>query len=159
MSASTQPEWLANWEPDPETVGKHGNPAWSKGMKSPNPKGRPKGIIDKRRKMSLALIEDAEQIAAVVVAKAKEGDLQAAGLVLQRVLPTLAAQAEKVQFDLDPSAPLAQQVEQVLAATAAGNIAPDNAKRIIETIGALGAIRQMDDVEQRLAALEGQQPL
>jgi hypothetical protein len=69
-------------------------------------------------------------------------------------MPTLAAQSEKVQFDLDPSAPLAQQVEQVLAATADGEISPDNAKRIIEAIGALGAIRQMDEIEARLAALE-----
>ena len=127
-------------------------------MKSPNPTGRPKGIVDKRHKVTAALLDDAQHIAGVVVAAAKAGDLHAAGLVLSRVMPTLAAQAEKVQFDLDPSAPLAEQVEQVLAATAAGEIAPDNAKRIIETIGALGAIRQMDDVERRLAALEEQQP-
>ena len=38
-----------------------------------------------------------------------------------------------------------------------GEIAPDNAKRIIETIESLGAIRQMDDIEDRLAALEAQQ--
>jgi hypothetical protein len=100
------------------------------------------------------MLSDANEIVEVVIAKAKEGDLQAAAIVLGRVMPTLAAQAEKVQFDLDPSAPLAQQVEQVLAATAAGEIAPDNAKRIIETIGALGAIRQMDELEQRLTALE-----
>lgn len=90
----------------------------------------------------------------MVIEKAKEGDLQAASLILARVMPTLAAQAEKVQFNLDTSAPLAQQVEQVLAATAEGEIAPDNAKRIIEVIGALGAIRQMDDIEARLKALE-----
>ena len=80
-----------------------------------------------------------------------------AGLVLSRVMPTLASQAEKVQFDLDPSAPLGKQVEQVLAAMKDGEIAPDNAKRIIETIESLGAIRQMDDIEERLAALEAQQ--
>jgi hypothetical protein len=100
------------------------------------------------------MLSDAHEIAGVVVAKAKEGDLQAASLVLARVMPTLAAQSEKVEFDLDPSAPLAQQVEQVLAATASGHMAPDNAKRIIEAIGALGAIRHMDEIEGRLAVLE-----
>jgi len=132
-----------------------GNPNWSKGMKSPNPSGRPKGIVDKRHRVTQAMLNDAHEIAAVVVAKAKEGDLQAASLVLARVMPTLAAQSEKVQFDLDTSAPLAQMVEQVLGATAEGEIAPDNAKRIIEAIGALGAVRQMDELELRLAALEG----
>ena len=157
MTSNAEPEWKNNWEPDPEAQ-KPGNPAWTKGMKSPNPTGRPKGIVDKRHKVTQALLDDAHNIAGVVVAAAKEGDLHAAGLVLSRVMPTLAPQAEKVQFDLDPSAPLAEQVEQVLAATAAGEIAPDNAKQIIDLVGALGAIRQMDDVEQRLAALEGQQP-
>ena len=44
-----------------------------------------------------------------------------------------------------------------LAATADGEIAPDSAKQIIDLVGVLSAIRQMDDVEQRLAALEEQQ--
>lgn len=153
MTANTEPDWKQAWEPDPDAP-KTGNPSWQKGMKSPNPSGRPKGIVDKRHKVTQALLNDAQEIAGVVVAKAKEGDLQAASLVLARVMPTLAAQAEKVQFDLDPAAPLAQQVEQVLAATAQGDIAPDNAKRIIEAIGALGAIRHMDEIESRLAALE-----
>lgn len=146
-------EWMKDWKSDSDEP-KTGNPNWHKGMKSPNPKGRPKGIVDKRQKVTQAMLSDAHEIADVVITKAKEGDLQAASLVLSRVMPTLAAQAEKVQFDLDPSAPLAQQVEQVLMATAIGEIAPDNTKRIIEAIGALGAIRQMDEIEQRLAALE-----
>ncbi|WJG10363.1 DUF5681 domain-containing protein [Aliiglaciecola sp. LCG003] len=152
-TTKAEPDWKQNWKPDPDTP-KTGNPNWRKGMSSPNPSGRPKGIVDKRHKVTQALLNDAHEIANVVVAKAKEGDLQAASLVLARVMPTLAAQSEKVQFDLDPSAPLAQQVEQVLAATADGEISPDNAKRIIEAIGALGAIRQMDEIEARLAALE-----
>ena len=156
MTSSTQPSWLSDNKPD-DTPKKGGNPNWTPGMKSPNPKGRPKGIVDKRHKVTAALLDDAHHIAGVVVAAAKTGDLQAAGLVLSRVMPTLASQAEKVQFDLDPSAPLSKQVEQVLAAMKDGEIAPDNAKRIIETIESLGAIRQMDDIEERLAALETQQ--
>lgn len=123
-------------------------------MRSPNPKGRPKGIIDKRQKVSQAMLEDANEITRVVVAKAKDGDLQAASLVLSRVLPALSPQTEKVQFDLDPAAPLAKQVEQVLMAISIGEISPDTGKQIIETISALGAIRQMDDIEQRILALE-----
>jgi len=142
--------------PEPE-VKKGGNPAWSKGMRSPNPKGRPRGIVDKRRKITQALLDDANEITNVVIAKAKAGDLQAAALVLSRVTPTLSAQAEKVQFHLDTSAPLAEQGKQILAATADGEIAPDSAKQIIDLVGVLSAIRQMDDVEQRLAALEEQQ--
>lgn len=153
-NAQEKPEWLENWKPDPDAP-KTGNPNWKPGMKSPNPKGRPKGIVDKRHKVTQAMLSDAHEIAGVVVAKAKEGDLQAASLVLARVMPTLAAQAERVEFDLDPSAPLAKQVEQVLSATASGELSTDHAERIIKAIGALGAIRQMDEIESRLSALEG----
>jgi len=131
-----------------------GNPNWKRGMQSPNPKGRPRGIIDKRQKISRAMLDEANEITRIVVAKAKDGDLQAASLVLSRVLPALSTQTEKVQFDLDPTAPLAAQVEQVLLAISTGEVSPDIGKQIIETISALGAIRQMDDIEQRIAALE-----
>lgn len=57
-------------------------------------------------------------------------------------------------FDLDPTAPLAKQVEQVLSATAAGQISTDVAKQIIDAISALGAIRQTEEFEARLARLE-----
>lgn len=153
-NSQAKPEWLQDRKPDSDAP-QAGNPKWYKGMKSPNPKGRPKGIVDKRHKMTQAMLDDAHEIAGVVVAKAKEGDLQAASLVLARVMPTLSAQAERVEFDLDPSAPLAKQVEQVLSATSNGELSTDHAERIIKAIGALGAIRQMDEFESRLAALEG----
>jgi len=76
-----------------------GNPDWIKGMKSPNPKGRPKGIIDKRQRLSRTMLEDASEITRMVVDKAKDGNLQAATIVLSRVLPALSPQTEKVQFD------------------------------------------------------------
>ena len=132
-----------------------GNKGWHKGMKSPNPKGRPKGIVDRRTKISQAMLGEASAIVDAVMARAKKGDVQAAQLILSRVIPTLAAQSEKVEFELDTSAPLAQQVEQVLKATSEGDISPDSAQRIIQVIGALGEIRHLDEIENRLAVLEG----
>ena len=132
-----------------------GNKAWVKGMKSPNPKGRPKGIVDRRAKITESMLTDASDIVEAVVAKAKQGDVQAAQLIISRVLPTLAAQSEKVEFELDTAASLAEQTEQVLAATSKGVLSPDSAQRIIQIIGALGEIRHLEDIEDRLAALEG----
>lgn len=132
-----------------------GNKAWVKGMKSPNPKGRPKGIVDRRAKITESMLTDASDIVEAVVAKAKQGDVQAAQLIISRVLPTLAAQSEKVEFELDTAASLAEQTEQVLAATSKGILSPDSAQRIIQIIGALGEIRHLEDIEDRLAALEG----
>lgn len=128
---------------------------WTKGMRSPNPAGRPKGIVDKRSKVSQALLDEANEIARVVIDAALEGDMQAASLVLARIAPTLRAQGEKVNFSFDAKAPLAEQVEAVLQAVAEGEVAPDVGKQIIESIGALGALRQVDELESRIAALEG----
>lgn len=145
------------WEKDGTEKPKNtGNPNWKPGMRSPNPAGRPKGIVDKRMKMRQMLDGKVEDVLAVVIKAALANDIQAASLVLSRAMPSLKSRDDHVQFDLNTKAPLAEQVEQVLSAMAGGDISPDTAKQVIETIGALGAVRQMEELEQRLAALEGQ---
>ena len=131
-----------------------GNPNWHRGMKSPNPNGRPKGIIDKRMKVNQALLNDADDIAKVVIQSALNGDMQAASLVLSRIAPVLKAQAETVQFELDASASVTEQAQSVLQAIADGLVAPDVGKQIIDVIGALNGIRQIDELEQRIEAME-----
>jgi Asp-tRNA(Asn)/Glu-tRNA(Gln) amidotransferase B subunit len=108
--------------------------------------------------MSEELMDAAGKIQRVVVDAALAGDIQAAQLVLNRVTPNLRAQSQTVEFDFDAAASLATQVEQVLAAVATGDIAPDTAKQIVESIGALAAVRQVDELARRLDALEGRSP-
>lgn len=143
--------------PAPPKPKRTGSPTWTPGMRSPNPAGRPKGIVDKRSKLAQRMLADAESIVSVLIEKALEGDTGAASLILSRVLPSLRSQAEKVSFDFDPTAPVARQVEQVLAAVADAAVAPDVGKQIIEAIGALSAIRATEELEVRLAALEAKQ--
>lgn len=127
---------------------------WQRGGPSPNPKGRPRGVKDRRTLATERLMNAVDEISEVVITEAKEGDMQAAGLIFGRVLPALAPQSEKVKFDLDTTAPLAKQVEQVLAAVATGLVSADIAKKIIDAIASLGSIRQLDDLEERIAKLE-----
>ncbi len=127
---------------------------WERGGPSPNPKGRPPGIVDKRTRVSQALLDDAPAVARVVVDAALEGDMQAASLVLSRIAPVLRGQMEKVAFEFDATAPVARQVEQVLAAVARGQVAPDVGKQIIDAVQALSTIRATEELEARLAALE-----
>ena len=103
------------------------------------------------------MFNDADSIVDAMVEKALRGDTGAAGLILSRVLPALRSQSEKVSFAFDATAPVARQVEQVLAAVAAGAVAPDVGKQIIEAVGALSAIRATEELEARLAALEARQ--
>lgn len=126
-------------------------------MPSPNPSGRPPGITDKKAKLAHRMLADADGIVAALIEKALEGDTGAASLILGRVMPSLRSQAEKISFDFDATAPVARQVEQVLAAIADAAVAPDVGKQIIEAIGALSAIRATEELEARLAALEAKQ--
>ena len=127
---------------------------WKKGGPSPNPRGRPRGVKDKRTRINQQLLDATSEIATKVIEAAKEGDLQAAGLVFGRVLPALTSQNEKVKFNLNVDAPLTTQVEQVLVAMADVKLSADVAKQIIETISTLGTIRQLDEFETRIRQLE-----
>lgn len=149
-----QPEWLKDWKPDSDAP-QVGNPNWRKGMKSPNPSGRPRGIVDKRMRVTKLLEDDADKVVRVVIDSVLKGDVQAASLVLARIAPALKAQAEKVSFEFDATAPMTEQVQAVLQGIADGNVPPDVGKQIIESIATLAGIKQIDELEQRLAALEG----
>lgn len=150
MNDVTAPDWLKNHVPAPNP----GNPNWKKGGPSPNPAGRPKGVLDKRQKVSEALRDDAPAVARVVIEAALAGDMTACGLVLSRIAPTLRAQLETVQFDFDPSLPIGRQIEAVLAAVAAGQVAPDVGQTIIASIGTLSSVRKDEELEQRIIQLE-----
>lgn len=146
-------------EPPPRQTGTAQAPAapparWYKGMPSPNKAGRPKGITDKRTKVTQALMDDAPAVARVVVDAALEGDLQACGIVLARVAPALRPETHPVQFEFDPSAPIVEQIEQVLAAIATGAVSPDVGKQIIDAIGTLSDARAVEQLEARIITLE-----
>lgn len=131
-----------------------GNPAWFKGCDSPNPKGRPKGLPDKRLLATQEALDEMRNIVAVLVGKALEGDTNAASIVLSKVMPSLKAQAEKVNFDLNTEATASEQVAQVLNAIAAGDLAPDVGRLIIESVKALAEVKASEELEARIVALE-----
>jgi len=157
MSAVEAPPWMEGWQTsslqDAAQPRPPGNPAWKKGMPSPNPKGRPAGCTP-QSKLVQRMLEDADGIVDALIAKALDGDSNAASLVLSRIVPSIKAQSEKVTFDFDHTAPVSQQVEQVLAAIADARLAPDVGKQIIDAIGNLSSIRATEELEARIAALE-----
>lgn len=147
MAAIEQPDWLkAHHDANPSG----GQRGWLPGQ-SGNPAGRPKG--SKNRK-TLQFEKDGSAIARVVISKALEGDMQAANLVLQRLSPPLRARAERVMFELTPDAPLTTQAQQVLVAVAEGGIDPETGQLLISCITSFAGLKQVDDLEQRLLALE-----
>jgi len=133
---------------------KQGNPKWIRGMESPNKSGRPRGIVDRRAKLNKLLEGKAESVLNVVIDAALEKDVQAASLILSRVMPILKQQDERVEFELDIKAPMSGQVEQILKALSEGLLSSDMAKQIIETVGVLDSIRQAESLNNRVAKLE-----
>ena len=156
MNAITPP-WGKDWTPAPVTetpVRGAGNPNWTPGCPSPNPNGRPAGRPDKRLLATQEALDEMRNIVAMLVGRALEGDTNAASIVLSKVLPSVKAQAEKVHFDFDSSAPVSHQVAQVLDAIAAGAVAPDVGRLVIESVKALSDVRATEELAARIEALE-----
>lgn len=150
MNDVLQPDWLKNHTPS----GAPGNPGWKKGMSSPNPAGRPKGSLSKSDRIARVLNDEGPEVVRVVLDAAKAGDMTACGHILNRLVPALRSQSEKVQFSFDPSLPIARQVEAVLAAVAAGEVPPDVGQTIVAMISNLANVRATEELEQRLTLLE-----
>ena len=147
--AVQQPEWMKGFVPGPDTkfmVGNSGNPA-----------GRPRGISDKRAKLMKQMLDEGEDVLKGVLAKAKEGDSANAALVLNRILPALRSNSLAVAFNFDPELPIGRQIEQVLAAVAAGEVPPDVGQQIIAMIGTLSNVRAAEDLERRIIQLEAKE--
>lgn len=160
MTAAIQPPWGNDWKPAPPTppaskpVQSVGNPAWKPGCPSPNPKGRPAGLPDKRLLATQAALDEMRNIVAMLVGRALEGDTNAASIVLSKVLPSVKAQMEKVEFDFDSSAPISEQVSAVLDGVAQGKLAPDVGRLIIDSVARLSDVRMQETLEARIEALE-----
>jgi hypothetical protein len=153
-TSEDKPDWLKNYHSQPDPARPPGARGFSPGV-SGNPAGRPKGRKDKKTRIAEEFERDGSKVARVVIDKAMTGDMTAANLVLQRISPPLKTRAEKVKFELNSKAPLTDQARQVLAAMATGEIDPDTAQVVINCISAFAGLRQVDELDERLRALEG----
>lgn len=122
---------------------------------SGNPAGRPKGARDRKNVVAAEFAKEGSAVARVVIEKAKEGDMGAAALVLQRLSPPLRPQAEKVTFDFDPSLPLADQGTAILTAVSRGEIDPDTGKMLLDMVAAHLGLRDVETVLDELKRLRG----
>ena len=132
---------------------------WKKGEPSPNPSGRPPGIVDKRMRLTRLLSDDSEAIIKQVIEQAKSGDLQAAKLVLDRVAAPLRNKSQLVNFDLDTTSSFTGQARQIFMAISKGDIDPDTGKLILDSITSVSRISELDEINRRLEALESVHPI
>lgn len=120
---------------------------------SGNPKGRPRGsglVGDMRR----AIADHASEVLDALVRKALEGDVQACRALLDRVCPPLRAESLPVMVPGMEAGSLSGRAEAAMKAVAQGNLSPDTAAALMAAVGALAKVREVDELERRIAALE-----
>lgn len=118
---------------------------------SGNPSGRPKSANAELRKR---LAKDGEKIIQAVVDQALEGDMTAAKIILDRILPPLRPTAAPVNVPTPPDANLTDTAQAILNAAAQGHIPADTASQLITATANLTRINELEELKPRLEALE-----
>lgn len=131
---------------DPKRPGR-----WKPG-ESGNPAGRRPGTGEVAR-LRAAIAEHVPEIVAKLVEAAKDGDTQAARLLLERVIAPLKAAEESAAVPL-PAGTLAEQGRALLSAAAAGELAPGQAAALLGALGTLARVVEVDELTRRVEALE-----
>ena len=134
------------------TESKHKRPGRWKAGESGNPAGRTPGS-GQLQKLRDAIAEDVPEILASLVDAAKGGNINAARLILERVLPPLKAMEQAVALQL-PDGTLTDKAGALLDAAALGELTPAQAAQLIAAVGTIGKITAFDELNARLTFLE-----
>ena len=126
---------------------------WKPGQ-SGNPAGRKPGTGEVA-KLRAAIAEHVPPIIEKLTAAALSGDVGAARLLLERVIPPLKASEEPVLLTL-PDGTLTEQGRGVLVAVADGDVAPSQGAALLASLGTLAKLTETDELARRVAALEVQ---
>ena len=126
---------------------------WKKGQ-SGNPKGRKPGSGEVA-KLRAALKPHLPAVLKKLAAQAKEGDVQAIKLLLERTVPPYKQTTEPVIIAAlaDAETPT-DKAKAVIDAIADGQLPPDIGAGLLAALGNVVRIIELDELERRIAALE-----
>ena len=130
---------------------------WKAG-ESGNPAGRKPGTGEVAA-IRAALAERVPDLLAAMMARALEGDVGAARLLLERAIAPLKAIEQAVTLTLPNDGTLTAKASAVLSAAAAGDLAPGQAAQLIAALGTLAKIHEVDELAARIAVLEAQREI
>ena len=125
---------------------------WAPGQ-SGNPAGRKPGTGE-AAKLRQAIAKDLPDIITKLTERAKEGDLGAIRLLLERALPPMKATEQPGPITLPEGDSLADQGRAVIAAAGAGDLAPSQAAQMLTALSGLAKLVETQELAARIAALE-----
>jgi len=127
---------------------------------SGNPAGRPRGSRNRATLLMESLLaDDAEAIGRKAIAMAKQGDMAAIRLCMDRLSP--ARKGEPVAFELPPLDKPADSVAAaatIVAAVAAGELTPSEAAELAKVIDVYVRAIATKAFDERLTKLEATAP-
>ena len=120
---------------------------------SGNPKGRPKGVVD-RRSRYLALIEKRlPDVVNQVVSAALGGDMTACKILLDKILPSVRSTAPVMCLPQSGKS-ATEQSSAVIEAMLNGSLAPDQAAAAMSVLVDHARVCELAELETRLVRLE-----
>ena len=129
--------------------------SWKPGQ-SGNPAGRKPGTGEVAQ-IRASIAARVPELLAKLMEQALEGDVGAARLLLERAVAPLKGIEQAVELQLPDGGTLTAKASAVLDAAASGAIAPSQAAQIISALGTLAKISEVDELSDRIKALEEKQ--
>jgi hypothetical protein len=121
---------------------------------SGNPSGRKRGSKNRKTLLMEELERDGSALAAAIKRKAlEEGDASCMSLWLSRLEPAARTRGETVEFNFRPDATPAQNIEEVMAAVAAGDMSVETGAQLISGIEKLANVRVAEVTEDKERSL------
>lgn len=123
---------------------------------SGNPDGRPHGSRNKATLLlDKILLDDAADVAEAVVKAAKEGDMTAARMILDRACPVPKSRRVKLKLpNIEQAEDASVALRTVIATMARGDISLDEASTICSVIETKRKAIETVDLANRITALE-----
>ena len=124
---------------------------------SGNPAGRKPGSGLSQRLRAAVGDGGFEQLVKVVLDNALTGDMRAAEILLARLVPPVRSVQEPVVFEL-AGVTLSEKAHSLLLAAAEGRMSTTDTKALLDALGIVAKIRETEELEQRIEALERRTP-
>ncbi len=126
---------------------------------SGNPAGRPKGSKHKALRLVEAMLEGgAREVVEAVLQAARNGDVAACRVVLERILPVRRERPVEISLpDTSTAAGVSKAAQCVLESVADGTITWSEGKALADMVEMRRKCLELEDIEQRLQVLEQRQ--